>query len=48
MMHGQRNVKFLGNVYCMADRLKQYGYFATMSTDYVLFCGWATDIRHHL
>ena len=38
-MHGQRNVKFLGNVYCMADRLKQYGYFATMSTDYVLFCG---------
>jgi len=27
---------FLGNVYCMADRLKQDGYFATLSQ--VTYC----------
>ena len=26
-----------GNVYCMADRWKQYGYFVRLSTDYLLF-----------
>jgi len=32
----------------MADRLKQYGYFVTLSTDILLFCVSTTDVRYHL